>query len=1191
MPLSSDQKKKLEKLSIDQEGVAFVGQRAKATTYPTIVMSLGGLGGEALGQLKKKFVKEVGNASHVHFLAIDTCDDDLSKRKISASEDGTLEDSETISVYELGIQNILRHDHRPAYLRKWLSDEFPEIRLDANGAQGRRQIGRVMLVCGRAYDRIKEKLSSYIDQASRESGAVPHFEVILIAGVSGGTGSGSIIDVSYLVHRVMKDSNITDYGFGAYVFTPDVQFNVKGIKGNDSVLSNLKKNGYAALKEIDYFMNLSNHGGVYELDRGTSFWSCDKNIFTSCTIVSGIAEMGGMITKEATIKNLTESLLDSLTDVEMKGDDGSDIQMARAFSSNRRENLDSWYRNEGRDPVAFPRATNYVYQILGYSAVSIPKNEILAYCVNRMFQAVTAEFNSIENVDRDTVNTVLSHAQLSDHGEYAQYALGLNPNDPIQTRISLPQNLWPSKRDVANGTDETLDMAKGIAQDEANKVISKTWQAKLKNALLNQLNHDIDAIFEKSGPYFVVELLTHYLDKPMGPADPRQPFSGILERFRMLRDELVERANTNRGFTMTQSFMVNKQQLAQQASGVFAGKDKMSNYVDYCCMGAVNEILVPTFYDVLADVLVDVANELTDTNNKIWSVYTDVLTEVGHILEKDAQAVTDPQKHGNTYSFNVLNLYEVNSKTEKLRKYLDDFVSPKSVSDLCDAFITSMRDKRDEWTEMSSNQNFDVVKEVRDIFNNCLNSVLKTDVVEKFVVAAYSPNQLSPQDIDRIWAENGPEKQTALVAAAREIVQVLKTRGGLMARLDGVADTAFGQKHIVATLFDTPSLSKAILAQYNDPSITPAISKGLTKYFTSKLVFNLPLCHISGFQDYDQAYRENSDRLGLHMSESDDPTKGLDWRRLPQPFIIDVAARREKDYKDFYDYQVLMEVKEQADLALDKYHFIYKKNKDSNWFVLRDVVKQPDNLDAFRTKAQELLQEDEEAVITDDLLSGSGFGFHEIALTMEEHDLIPTDLKGDQSVVKIGDFYKLIRMSVRYMDLLSRNLKIYEDLYKTFEDVRKVVLERSAYSRNMLIFTNALKAKLIKEEQPNIWSFTVRDNKQILVDLRADSRFDKDYVLYHAFTAFCKLADVYRAELRKKAKALLTGEEDVQDLKEKVDTILGEDFLGDMFAKEDVIEDAKGSELDYSFTDDPENAKTSYQVLLRYYKLLKRQLR
>ena len=1190
MALSADQKKKLEKLSIENEGVAFVGKKAKATTNPTIVLSLGGIGGEALGELKRKFRKEVGKAENVHFLAIDTCEEDLDKRRVSKKESGTLEDSETISVYDNGIRDILKHDRRPTYLTKWLSDEFPEYRLDDQGAQGIRQIGRVMLVCSKAYDRIQQKLASFIDSFS-QGGTPPHVEVILIAGISGGTGSGSIIDVSYLVHRVMEANNIIDYGFGAYVFTPDVQFNVQGIRGKDSILSNLKKNGYAALKEIDYFMNLENHGGHYELDRGVNTWSCSRNIYTACTIVSGIAELGGMITKEATIRNLTESLLDTLTDVEMGAEDGSDIQMATAFSSNRRNNLAAWYRNEGSDPKSFPRSANYVYQILGYSSVSIPKNEILAYCVNRMFQEVTNEFNRIDLVDRNMVNTVLSHAQLSDEGEYANFALALDPNDPIQTRIMYPMNQFPSKAEVKNRTDNVLDNARALAMDEANKALNQRWQAQLKNTLINSLETDINKIFEHSGPYFVVELLTHTLDKPMAQNDPRQPFSGVLEALDQTRIALVERANSSRGYSSKANVRQQLETLADDASGLLSGKSKMQAYVDFCCNVAVQDVLVPAFYEVLANVLLTVENELIDTNNKIWNVYTDVLTEVGHILEKDAQAVTDPKKHDNTYSFSVVNLYEVNSKTNQLRKYLDDFVSPQSVNMLCQAFIKSMRDKRADWTEMVNNQNFDVVKEVRAIFDSCLSSVLKTDIVEKFVVAAYSPNQLTPADIDKIWKENGPEKSKALNAAAKEIVYILKNRGGLMARLDGASDTSFFSKNIVATLDDTPALSQEIIAEYNNPEIVPAKSKGLTKYFASRLVFNLPLCLIAGFQDYDEAYRKNADSMGLHMSESDDPSLKVDWRRLPQPFIIDVAARRDPNYETFFDYQVLMDVKKKADEAIEKYHFLYLKGSNMNWYSLRNVEKMPEDFSEFRDKAGELLDEDLEAEISDELLKDSGFVFREVQLTMQEHDLLGTDREGKQSVVQVGDLYKLIRMSTRYMDLLDKNLKIYQDIYTVFNQVKEEKQAGQAFASNLRAFINALKAGVIVEAKSGVWTYSVRDKKDILVDLHAEGGFDKDHFLYHLFREFCKLDKNLLAVMRREVKAMITGDEDVSEIRDRVKELLGPDYLGDLFAKDDVNEEAKASDLDYSFIDDPKAAKTSYQVLLRYYKMLQKQLR
>ena len=210
---------------------------------------------------------------------------------------------------------------------------------------------------------------------------------------------------------------------------------------------------------------------------------------------------------------------------------------------------------------------------------------------------------------------------------------------------------------------------------------------------------------------------------------------------------------------------------------------------------------------------------------------------------------------------------------------------------------------------------------------------------------------------------------------------------------------------------------------------------------------------------------------------------------------------------------------------------------------------------------------------------------------MQEHDLLGTDREGKQSVVQVGDLYKLIRMSTRYMDLLDKNLKIYQDIYTVFNQVKEEKQAGQAFASNLRAFINALKAGVIVEAKSGVWTYSVRDKKDILVDLHAEGGFDKDHFLYHLFREFCKLDKNLLAVMRREVKAMITGDEDVSEIRDRVKELLGPDYLGDLFAKDDVNEEAKASDLDYSFIDDPKAAKTSYQVLLRYYKMLQKQLR
>lgn len=1198
MPLSAEQKKKLEKLSIQKEGLDFVHRSTRATSVPTIIISLGGLGGETLNILKGKFIRNVGTSDHIYFLAIDSnAAVDLKRFSKSQSESGNLEDNEVFSIYESSISNLLMNHgiNRPPYTYEWMVKNFPETKLDDKGAQATRQIGRTMLTCGSAYERLKNKLLNIVSEIN---GAYPgiSIQVLVVAGISGGTGSGTIVDTSYLVHRVMETQHIINYDVNAFIYTPDVQFDEVGIRGKEPVINNLSRNGYAALKEIDYFMNLTNHGGYYNINvGGAGEWKCASNIYTTCTIVSGKLQ-AGTNSKMDVINNLTENILDMLTDIQMGS--GVDAQQySQSVLSNRRTMLSAWYGSTGRDPKLYPKAGNYVYQMLGYSAVSIPRDEIIAYCVNELFKAVYAEWRNLDALDRQTVERVLNIAQVSDLGTLVNLTLMLNEANPVNPTPMLTENEFPTKKEVKSNMDHTMEDARALAQDEAAKVNNEVFKSKLRSRLLQDLNGLIDKAFDTYGPYYTVDLLTHKVATPMPQGSKREPFSGVLERLAELRAELRENENACRGAgnNMTNVYQLNA--LAEDAGGLLAGKDKMRAYVEACCTVASREILNTAIYAVLGEVVDDVIHELISVNNKIWNVYTEVLDEISRILQNDAAYVSDSTRHGNTYTYDIINLYEADSKTEKLQHFLKDFVSPHSVAALKTDFVKSMRDKRQEWTEMNDVAQFDALGEVRSVFNNVINSVLKTDIIEKFVVAAYSPDQLKPEDIDRIWETDETTKDVILTRAAQEIANILRTRGGLMASIDaGYLKENFGEQRIITTLEDTPALSAKIKEQFAGGLISFGDSKGLSKYISSDVVYDVPLYIIEGIQKYDEIYRKNvHSTIGLHMDEVTE-----DMTRFPQPYLLDCIARKQIDYRDFDDYRILMEVKEQADRAMS-YGFIRKADASDHFFTLYNIVKEPDSQEAFAARIREVLSEqsggDDEEFSLAKTMEEAGYEFEQIPLSLNEHGLEEDDLKGDGRSIPVGDFYKLIRASMRYMSLLKENLGKWAGAEETFNGVKTEFEARQKYASNLRAFANALKTGLIADDpdKKNVMIYTVRGEKDVLVDLRAEDFFDKQFILYNAFREFCGLQERAISEIRQNATRKIREEAEsgeAEIIADHVNEILnGEDFLGSAYAKEEINSDAKASALDYTFTDNPEEYATPYKVLRHFYADLAKRLR
>lgn len=1194
MALSTEQKQKLEKLSIKNEGLAFVKKGAKPTPTATVIISLGGLGGDTINQLKKKMLKNLGEVDHIYYLAIDTdAVNDLKAITRSKSETGYLSDHEVFGIYDPSIAMVLMNGGiaRPPFTFDWMKNPYPERKLDDSGAQGVRQIGRLMLTCGSSYQRLQNKIDSIISAAAKynkDEGFVnPVIEIMLVAGVSGGTGSGTIIDVSYLIHKIMKTKLISDYRLSAYIYTPDVQFNVVGIAGKPAIINNLSRNGYAAIKEIDYFMNLSNHHGEYKLNLGeTEPYTCTKDIFDSCTIVTGSAAAGGMTDKTEVINNLTENLVDLLSDISYQ-EGGSSVQMATAFSSNKAANLTSWYNTSGVDKKMFPKAANYCYQVIGYSSVNIPKDEILAYCVNKMFQSVHKEFNRLDEADETAVAKILTAGNVTDADTLTDFALSLDTTNPINTNnISLPQNMWPDKKDVKDGTDATLDDAIELAREEADKVDNKIFRTQLKSKILNQLNKQIDAYFDSKGPYFAVEVLTHKVDKPMAEKDPRKPFAGVLERLDDVYEELLGRENDCYGARNKTSVRNEMDRLADEASGFFAGAGKMADYVDYVCRVAKKEVFTATFNCVLKEIILEIRNELVDVNNKIFDVYTEVLDAISAILQGDAEYVTSSERHGRTYSYSVINLYEGNEKTNRLKAFLDDFVSQDSIANLCTSFIKSMRDNRKKWTEAEDASQFDVVDEVRAIFDTCLQSTLKTDIIEKFVVAAYSPNALDVAEIDKIWAQDPNAKNDALLSAAQEIVSILNSQGGLMASPStGYNVSQFLDKYLIAVLEDTPNLSAKIHSLYPDGSVTKAQSNGLTKYISSRIVFNVPLYLFNGFKEWDQVYRNSVSDIGTHMDEVKQ-----DWRRFPQPFIIDMAAKNEMDYETFADYQTLLKVKEDVDKAIDTYKFIVR-GADS--YILHKIVKKPKDMETFREFVFKTLTENPEAELIEIMgNSESGYKTATEPLVRSNSALDPLDITGEGRYVEIGDLYKIVRMSIRFMDLIKENLEMMEEAKNVYDSAMQEIEKGAKYASTMITFANALKSGIIKDEGKCLMSYTIRENKEVLVDLRAGDYFDKQFVLYHAFVNFFNLSSVVISEIKKVSKRIIEEEgivDTIEIMQENVDEILGEDVLGALFAKREINEEAKESEMTYTFVDT--DVKDPHSVLLRFYTSLKKRLR
>jgi hypothetical protein len=219
----------------------------------TVLIGLGGTGKRALLYAKKKLLEAFGEEPPlVKFLLIDTTAANNDHLLTADGKKARLQASEILHIEARGASLLPKvHDE----IREWFP---PKADLKANilaGAGQIRALGRLALFANASlvYENLRDLLALARDyKDERPSGErhyiyepyTPHLTVAVVGSLAGGTGSGTFLDVAFLLRQLMKDE---DQLFG-YFLLPDIYTNRPGTQ-------NVEANAYAALKELDHFMN------------------------------------------------------------------------------------------------------------------------------------------------------------------------------------------------------------------------------------------------------------------------------------------------------------------------------------------------------------------------------------------------------------------------------------------------------------------------------------------------------------------------------------------------------------------------------------------------------------------------------------------------------------------------------------------------------------------------------------------------------------------------------------------------------------------------------------------------------------------------------------------------------------------------------------------------------------------------
>jgi hypothetical protein len=249
------------------------------TQEPMLIVGLGGAGGQTVARLKN-IVEQSGAEipPTMHFLYLDTDNfdalDPSVRRVLDRHQDflniSNFNPREWIEA-QFNSQGPAADDVRDWYdtsARSFIPYEHIK-----DGASRLRLLGRICLFKHRfeVEERIKSKISACLSGASQldqqrplEGGPRP-LKILIISGTCGGTGSGTFLDVLYMLNRAaVVDFHLAPQTI-AFLYLPDlfIRLNQRISEMNVPLY---QANGWAFLDELDYFIKHPSQMNEYALD-------------------------------------------------------------------------------------------------------------------------------------------------------------------------------------------------------------------------------------------------------------------------------------------------------------------------------------------------------------------------------------------------------------------------------------------------------------------------------------------------------------------------------------------------------------------------------------------------------------------------------------------------------------------------------------------------------------------------------------------------------------------------------------------------------------------------------------------------------------------------------------------------------------------------------------------------------------
>lgn len=428
---------------------------------PLMIIGLGGTGADGLLRVKATFAErfkpektpsgaELEHPPRTAYLAIDTDATTLAKKYHGVKIN---KDTEWFDL-SCDINHVLGGNGRnlEPHIKEWLDRKFYTdqelIRSAAtDGAGTYRQLSRMMLF--RKSSPLLSKLTAMLTQlATTTQGNEPGrrtINVVVITGLSGGTGSGTFLDIAYLIRHAAA-SHFFDVKLDLYAVAPDVTIHHHA--ASDSAKQKIyKTNSFAAFKELDYWMGFDDridpklHVEDYMVNYGPVTVHWNSIPYDDVSLLCATNDQGALL------QNAYNVVLNSMAEVllfQMAGESEKDTsnindnsQDSDTFSFQSQRSNEHAYRQA----LPKPYPEHYCYRTIGaYSNLGEARTKItmeteLIFNDYQSFVKDPVRLPVMEGSEPTDVQEVLVEKLNSLYGDF-QYA------NPIPADMFSKQSPW-----------------------------------------------------------------------------------------------------------------------------------------------------------------------------------------------------------------------------------------------------------------------------------------------------------------------------------------------------------------------------------------------------------------------------------------------------------------------------------------------------------------------------------------------------------------------------------------------------------------------------------------------------------------------------------------------------------------------------------------------------------------------------